>query len=673
MTTDSSGFAAKQQKLARLIDTGKTGEARELASMLARKYRGDATAQYALAGMYARLQQLDEVITCCRRVTELQPAHSGAHYNLAVGLLQKGCLEEAASSLERCLAIEPRNAAALSSLGRVLGKLGRHEKAVDYLEKAIQIAPDSPDDLFLLGVQLQAIGWLQGAADAYHKAVQLRPDFFEARNNLGHIFTELGELNSALAIFESLSAAKPGSVEVLNNIGVVYDSMGKAQEAEAAYRKAIDINPALVETRCHLGFLLASEGRTRDALECFNANLAMMPDHLSSIAGKASALEKTGQLEEASTTIASASPGTTTNPDVILSYCTVMLRRNKTADAIKQAERLLSEGNIPAKGIVDLHFALGDLYEKNRDYARAFRHFEQANRLSPCTYVHENHVRYINNIITATGKEVLAQLPRSGISSRDFVFIVGMPRSGTSLVEQIISSHPAVFGAGELRYMGDIAASFSPPAAKDQKYPAGLSQLSLQDVEGLAMRYLRPVLEIAGESPLVTDKMPHNFLYLGLINILFPQARIIHVTRSPLDNCLSLYFHGFNPMHSYTTDMQMLGNYYREYQRLMSHWSDVLDIPVMNIRYEDIVDNLEQSARGMLAFCGLDWSDNCLNFHENRRFVKTPSYDQVRQPIYTGSVNRWMNYREFIAPLESSLRQVDTGQDTVSEYGNTNE
>ena len=200
------------------------------------------------------------------------------------------------------------------------------------------------------------------------------------------------------------------------------------------------------------------------------------------------------------------------------------------------------------------------------------------------------------------------------------------------------------------------------------------SGLTRSGIDALALRSIEPVEELADESRLITDKMPHNFLYLALISILFPNAKVIHVKRHPLDNCLSLYFHGFNPMHSYTTDMNLLGRYYREYQRLMTHWQQSLDIPMLEIQYEDIVNNQENATRQLLDFCQLDWFDGCLKFYDNKRFVKTPSYDQVRQPIYTSSVNRWENYRKFIVPLENALgpdenRHIATAQPATGEHG----
>ena len=655
MITQSTDISGSDQHLEQLVEAGQLNEAMNLAVDITTKHPDDARAWYTLAGIYAQLQQLDEVIACCKQVTRLNPDQAGAHYNLAIGLQQTGHLSEAASSYRECLRINPCNIRVLMNLGRLLGQQGNHEDALQLFQQAVEVDSGYPDAYYCSGIQLQAIGRLSEAATAYQKAIHIRPDFFEATNNLGHVLSELGELNKALGVFESLLCINPESPEAHNNIGIVYDSMGKAREAEASYRKAIALNPTLADTRCHLGYLLAAEGRTREALECFDTNLELFPAHESSIAGKAVALEKLGQLDDANKALESTLVATTDNPDLVLSYCTIMLRKNDTAGAIRQAERLLATSSIPPKGMADLSFALGNLYEKKRDYSSAFHYFKPANSITPCTYSHEEHVSYISSIIASTEKEMLARIPRARHTFRKMIFIVGMPRSGTSLIEQILASHPDVFGAGELTFLSDIAASFPPLLARGKRYPENLANLTQSNTDALAKRYIDPVEELADESRLITDKMPHNFLNLALISVLFPKARVIHVKRSPLDNCLSLYFHSFNPMHSYTTDMGFLGRYYNEYLRLMAHWGNTLDIPVLEVSYEDVVNDLESSTRRLLEFCQLDWSEDCLNFFASKRFVKTPSYNQVRQPIYTSSVNRWKNYREFITPLESAL------------------
>jgi len=641
--------------LSRLIESGKFDEAQELATRLSRKHPTDPDIWYALAGLHARRGLIENVIDCCKQVIRLSPNHAGAHYNLGTALRQTGQPHKAKLCFHKCLDIDPENQSALVSLGQLLNSEGLYAEALPYLRKATTAKPLNDDAFYYLGVTELSLGNLDAAMKAYKQAIHIRPDHFKAINNLGHILNEQGKLDESLEIFKRLVQYKPDAPEPYNNLGVVYESMGKIKEAESAYRKAISLAPTLIETKSHLGFLLAGEGRTQEALDCFKDVLDSTPDHEPAIAGKAVALEKLGKVDDACDTLEPAISARSRNPDVILAYCTMMLRKGTPETGIAIAEQLLSTENIPPKGIADLHFALGDLHDKKGDYSRAFSHYACANKASPCTYNHRGHTRYIDNIIKSNSRETLKSLPKTRNISDKIIFIVGMPRSGTSLVEQILASHPDVFGAGELRYINDLCTSFYPSGSTGNKYPAAFDKLKQDDVDTMAQYYLDSINCISGSARLVTDKMPHNFLYLGLISLIFPNAKIIHVSRSPLDNCLSLFFHGFNPMHSYTTDLTMLGRYYREYQRLMSHWRNIPGIRLLEIHYEEVVNDLGKSTRELLEFCALDWSDTCVNFHNSGRFVKTPSYDQVRQPIYTSSVGRWKHYQQFIAPLQSAL------------------
>ncbi len=648
-------------RLSQLIESGNFAAAEKLAADLSHKHPNDADLWYMLAGLYARRGVIQQVIDCCKHVTLINPGHAGAHYNLAAALQQAGRLDEARASFGKCLETDPGNLSAILGLGKLLSHEHLHAEALSCFDRATVAAPRNAEAFFCQGVARQALGQTGPALDSYRHAIQLRPDYFEATNNIGHILNEQGKLNEAIATFRKLLALRPHSAEIHNNLGVVYESQGKLEEAESAYRQALALNPSLAETRSHLGFLLAGEGKTQEALQCFDAALDTSPGHETAVAGKAVALEKLGRFDDAFTVLEPLVDAGSTNADVVLAWCKVMLRRGTAGAATDIAERILATESIPPKGIADLHFALGDLYNSTGDYSRAFSHYQRANRASPCTHDHDSHVQHIDRIIDATGKQVLAGLPRAQAACKEVVFIVGMPRSGTSLVEQILASHPDVFGAGELRHIGDIAASLSAAGKPVRRYPAAIGGISQADVDALSRHYLDAVQQVSDRSRLITDKMPHNFLYLGLISLLLPNARIIHVSRAPLDNCLSLYFHGFNPMHSYTTDLAMLGRYYREYQRLMKHWRETLNIPLLDIRYEDVVDDLQRSTGKLLDFCGLDWSDACLDFHRSDRFVKTPSYDQVRRPLYTSSIGRWKRYREFIEPLESALETANAG------------
>ncbi len=261
----------------------------------------------------------------------------------------------------------------------------------------------------------------------------------------------------------------------------------------------------------------------------------------------------------------------------------------------------------------------------------------------------------IDRLIAAFTPERLQSLPRAQHDSKTPVFILGMPRSGTSLVEQILASHPQVHGAGELNNIMRLESGMPDLVGGGKRFPDGLNKLTQEHVDELASHYLEHLAELSPDALRVTDKMPNNFLHLGTIQLLFPDARIIHCMRDPLDTCLSCYFQNFFAQHPYTNDLGHLGAYYNGYERLMAHWKQTLDLPIFDIRYEDLVENQETKSREMIEFIGLEWDEACLKFHENKRIGRTASYDQVRQPIYKGSVARWRNYESHLEPLRKAL------------------
>jgi tetratricopeptide (TPR) repeat protein len=521
----------------------------------------------------------------------------------------------------------------------------------------MQRDPGSAEAWYLTGIALQSDKDSPGAINAYRNAVKRKSGYLEALNNLGHLLSESGRLQEAAGVFRELTSAHPGNAQAWSNLGVVCDSMGLVEEAETAYRKAITIDPARTDTLCHLGYMLGSEGRTREAIDNFDQAISLAPGLDTAIAGKASVLEKSGDIETAANMIRPLIDSGTDSADAVLSYSRIALRRNDPEPAIRALTGMLERDDLTDKAVSDLHRALGELFDLRQDFDTAFRHFELSNLHAPCTYKENAQTAFIDRVIKHSGADLLAGLPRAQHDFRNIAFIIGMPRSGTSLVEQIISSHPDVFGAGELRYMGDIACASQLLTGSQGEYPEAIANIDQAAIDTLARTYINAVKKIVPADAFITDKMPHNFRYLGLIALMFPEARIIHVRRNPLDNCLSLYFQSCNPLHSYSTDLHLLGGYYRQYERLMHHWRDVLDISIHDIQYEDIVEDLETSTARLLDICGLPWSNRCVEFHNSGRFVKTPSYDQVRRPIYTNSVERWRNYNEHLGPLREALGQ----------------
>jgi hypothetical protein len=302
------------------------------------------------------------------------------------------------------------------------------------------------------------------------------------------------------------------------------------------------------------------------------------------------------------------------------------------------------------------------LLDRAGAYDEAFQHFQEGNRRRREQFLQEGqgfdraaHSELVDRLLRVFTADYFERVRGFGSDSEVPVFVTGMPRSGTSLVEQILSHHPEAAGLGELRDIPKMVTDLPARLQTAEKYPECLAYLDQAAVQGLGQAYLNRIQQLAGSARRVSDKMLENFLHLGLIATLFPRARIIHCRRDPLDTCVSCYlqfFHGLD----FTWDLADLGSYYRDYQRLMAHWQTVLPMPILDINYEDLVADVEDQSRRLLTFCGLDWNDRCLRFYENPRAVRTVSKLQVRRPIYTSSVGRWRHYAAHLGPLQEALR-----------------
>lgn len=305
-----------------------------------------------------------------------------------------------------------------------------------------------------------------------------------------------------------------------------------------------------------------------------------------------------------------------------------------------------------------LHFSLGKVRDDLGEYTRAFEHYLEANRLKRAgiEYDEARQARFFRDFIRYCNAEFLRAHAGTGAASELPVFIVGMSRSGTTLVEQILGSHPEVHGAGELHFLRRCLRVELGPTDSDDELPARLASLDAAGLRRVGERYAAALAELAPAARRITDKLPGNMALVGLIHLTLPRARIIHCVREPLDTCVSCFSKLFTTGHAFSYDLRELGRFYRLYQELMHHWQTVLPLGrMLEVRYEDVVADMEGQARRLLEFCGLPWNAACLRFHENRRTVRTASLAQVRQPIYSGSVGRWRRYEKYLAPLQEAL------------------
>ena len=326
---------------------------------------------------------------------------------------------------------------------------------------------------------------------------------------------------------------------------------------------------------------------------------------------------------------------------------------DKDDGLIKKIYEILDRKKSPA-----LLFALGKIYNDLGEYDQAFLAYKSANdiRNRRTDYNEKKQTEYVDSIISIFTKQLITDLQYHGNASELPVFIIGTPRSGTTLTEQIISSHHAVFGAGELKYIGELAANRYRIQHTDKKYPDRIPGLSSYEISEEANIYLDKIRQYQNDSIVrITDKMPANFFYVGYISILFPDAKIIHCRRNPLDACLSIYFQSFHAEQQYSFDLANLGNWYKDYIRLMGHWNNVMNGRILNIDYDETVNNTETTAQKLIDYCGLEWDPKCIEFYKTSRGVQTASQWQVRQPIYKTSLQRWKRYDKHIGVLKEIL------------------
>jgi hypothetical protein len=321
-------------------------------------------------------------------------------------------------------------------------------------------------------------------------------------------------------------------------------------------------------------------------------------------------------------------------------------------EAIGLLERLANQPVISSADQRMLRFALANLCDKAKQYDRAFGHAIIANRLKNIRYDHNAEQMEVNRLKAVYAATAIASLPRSSIRSELPVFIVGMPRSGTSLLEQILSCHSKVYARGESTDITNLAAGIP-------YYPDGVRNLTQEKLDTLAGTYLQRLREMTSSATRVTEKLPGNYMHLGLISQLFPGARVLHCQRDPRDTCLSNYFIDFGTGLNFAYDLESLGLAYKAYQELMEHWKTVLPIPILDVRYEELVADPRTWVKTILDFCGLEWEDACLDFHKSKRQAVTASYDQVRKPLYKSSVARWKPYARHLEPVSRILGLKD--------------
>jgi tetratricopeptide (TPR) repeat protein len=508
-----------------------------------------------------------------------------------------------------------------------------------------EIRSNNPKSLFAHGNQCMSQGAYPEAINSYRKLVEIQPRHAAALNNLGAALCQLGRYQEAEGYFLQAIKFEPNYVDPYSNLGNALTVRGAYDEAESYLRRALKLNPRFVNARANLGLTLANLSRLREAKSHFDKALKIEPRNADALFGLAFVAKAEGHLDEAREL---ADRVLRVNPKMAKALATLIsLRKMLPSDnaLLGRAEELAVSG-VTALDESDLRFAIGKYCDDVGNFDKAFQNYKRANDLlKPIAEPYDRAARknFVDSMIRVYTQDVVAR-PASGASdSVKPVFVVGMPRSGTSLTEQIIASHPSARGAGEMEFWSR--------AVHEHRDAVLSGTLCESTSRQLAEAYLSELDAKSGDGSRIVDKLPRNSDYLGLIHLVFPHARIINMRRDPIDTCLSCYFQKFVPL-SFTLELADLADYYRQHERLVAHWRAALPRgTILDVPYEELVADQEGWSRRILDFVGLDWNDQVLEFHKTNRPVVTASFWQVRQKIYDNSVRRWRNYEKYIGPL----------------------
>ncbi len=619
----------------------------------------NAHAVHLLGVIALQKGRADEARELIEAAIKREDGHALFHCNLGEAYRQLNQLEKAEKCFLAALERQADYPQALTNLGITLYQLGRHDDAVARLERALDLTGPSADGLSNLGLTQFAAGALDDAIATLRKAVELDPQHLEANNNLGTALLEKGDVEAAAFVLEEAVRVDPRAADAWSNLARARLAQSEMKAAEKCARRAIELVPNEAKFYFVLGLVLRDGGRPGEAEAALCRSLELAANQAMPHYVLGTLYIRTGRFKKAEVALKSALER---KPDLAVAYEALShihsYGRNEwpEIDRLQQFATSLDLTN-PAR--MHLEFALANMFDSCKLYDRAFLHLKTANELkrrlvdfdaAECWQLLDDAKRTVD-------RSLIEEKSRMGSESDVPILIVGMPRSGTTLVEQVLASHPEVSGSGEVGYLNAAARSLA--QALGTPYPRCLGKLSRTGVQSLVEGYLNRLKQERGVASKVTDKRPHNFIHLGLISILFPKASIIHCLRDPMDTCLSIFFQNFEKENEFAYDLEDIGEYYQFYSQTVAYWKSVLPNPIFDIRYEEFVNDQERITRKLLEYCGLRWNDLCLSPHETDREIRTASHWQVRQPVYADSVARWQRYERHLEPLAKALGRHD--------------
>ncbi len=652
----------KQRSLREAIDAMRANrpqQAEEICRGWLAASPGSAEHRRILGHALMKQERLAEAESELRDALDIAPEHPQLHEDLGSVLALQERYAEAVPLFETAIRLEPRLPLAHKKLGQALAALGRGEDADRAFEAWLERDPDK--GAVAEGAELLRSGKKDEAIASFRQALRENPNNVDAMRFLANVYLNDKEhLDDAEALLRRATQIAPDYLGAWMLLGAVLHERSRNHEAAETYERATGIAPQDAHAWGALGNARAHAGQPQESVAAYARAVELDPDAPYIQMGYAHVLKTLGRQDEALGAYRAAIRAKPDFGEVYWSMANLKVFRFEDEE-VAAMERELDGGKLDESAEVHMRFALGKACEDSGDYERAWAYYESGNRLQRMRVAHDPSAMEIrqDEIRRVFSREFLEENSGHGHEAADPIFIVGMPRSGSTLVEQILASHSQVEGTAELPHLSRIAASIGRYRPDDCQYPLAVRELRAKDWRAYGEQYLEAAARHRfTDRPYFTDKLPNNFPHVGLLHLVLPNAKIINARRHPLDTCLGNYRQLFGKGQNFTYDMDDLAEYYRQYHATMQHWHEVLPGKVLDVHYEDTVTDLETQVRRILAHCGLPFEQACVDFHRTERAVQTASSEQVRQPIYRSALGKWRRYEKQLQPWREELADI---------------
>jgi len=658
-------FASKSalSEAVALINSGRPDKAAAMCRAALERNPDDINMVALLGAILLKGRQIQEAEKYLRQAISLAPSFAKPHEDLGHLLVEKGKPEEAVDILRKATRLDPKLDHAFFNLGKALAMLGKGKEADEAFEKSFDLNPERKK--LALAAEHQKEGRWEEAEQLYREVLRNNPTHVDAMRLLGNVTLQTGRIYQAERLFRRAVANAPDYVQAQIDLGTALKKQSRLEEAIEQFRQAIRQEPQNVPAHYLLASTLSLAAQTYEAVESYQRVLELAPRHTGAMLGLGHVLKTVGRQDEAIEAYRNCIRLKPQNGEIYWSLANLKTYQLSDED-IREMESMVTQGDeadveVNEESRVNFLFALAKAYEDRGDFGQAWAYYDQGNRFRRMMEVYDPVRDEVMNdeIIEVFNRDFLSENSGLGHPSAEPIFVIGLPRSGSTLIEQILASHSQVEGTSELPYVGSVATSLNRNRADGINYPHAVRELKEEHFKRLGGDYLGLArIHRTEDKPFFIDKMPNNFPSVGFIHLILPNAKIIDARRYPLDSCLSSYRQLFARGQSFTYDLTEIGEYFLQYQRMMDHWHEVLPGRCLTVQYEEVVTDFENQVRRLLDYCELPWEDACLNFYDTERPVRTASSEQVRQPVYRKSVNFWRNYEAHLAELIDVLEPV---------------